>query len=206
MKNTLFTLFTTIFAANGFGQLYYNLGLKTQRVGFTNIYEGTGEYVYNYETGGYALDMGDTTRTRFVAFGPEISYGYNFPVSDKIDVGAEIDAYAGILTISSSGFYFDFAAAGRVSYLLKNKSLDNVYFRMGVGYGMNRGYSENDVVGINLRAGYEYDMDGYVLGAALTGNLFFEDLSYYASVNQDRLIGRKLNAIGVALYFSLGKE
>lgn len=197
---------STIVSFSGNCQLYYTLGLKAQRVNFLTVYEGQEGYVYDPQIGDWVLSNGlDTNQRKFYSFGPSLCYGYNYEINNRFSVAAELEGYLGLVNIKNDGFYFDFSLAARTSYTLSNSSYSNVFLLIGAGYGMHRGYEDNDVIGVNWRLGYEHDFSGYLIGIALDGNVFLEDLSYYGSVNQENLIARKLNSIGIAAYFSLGK-
>lgn len=199
-------LVTLFLSSQVFGQLYYSLGLKTQRVNFLYVYEGEPEYSYDDELNTWGLTSGiDSIQSKFISFGPTLCYGYHYDITDQIAVAGELEGFLGLLNVPGDRFYFDFGLGVRGSYTLNSSRYSNVFLRLGVGYGMNRGYSENDVIGLNWRLGYEHDFDNFLLGFALDGNAFVEDLSYYATVNADALIGRKLNSIGVVVYFSIGK-
>ena len=61
-------------------------------------------------------------------------------------------------------------------------------FQVGAGLGLSRSYEDNNVVGINWRLGYEHDLDSFLVGVALDGNVFLEDLAYSYLRNQENLI------------------
>lgn len=205
MRFLLFLAFTSIVSFTGNSQIYYTLGLKTQRVNFLTISQGEEGYVYDPEFGWVESSGLDTNQRKFYSFGPTLCYGYNYEINNRFSVAAELEGYLGIVNIKNDGFYFDFSFGARSSYTLSSSSYSNIFLRLGVGYGMNRGYEDNDVVGLNWRLGYEHDLGGYLIGVAVDGNVFLEDLSYAGSVNQENLIARKLNSIGIVAYFSLGK-
>ena len=207
MRFLLFLTFALVVSFSGNAQLYYSLGLKGQRVNFQTVYQGEEGMVYDYELGQYVYTDGiDTIGNTFFSFGPTLCYGYHHDITNQISVAAELEGYLGLLNIKNGGFYFDFNIGARTSYTLNSSTYSNVFLRIGVGYGMNRGYAESDAIGVNWRLGYEHDIDGYLFGIALDGNVFLEDLSYYGNVNKENLLARKMNSIGIAAYFSLGKS
>lgn len=207
MKFILFAVLASTISLYGSSQLYYSFGVKTQRVNFFAVYETEEEYGYDFLTNSYTYTYGrDTVQQKTVRLGPTLIYGYNHDITKNFSVGAELEGFMGMVTLSGEGFYLDFALGVRASYVLNSNRYSNVYARIGAGYGMYRDFEDHDAVGLNWRLGYEHDFDIFLLGVALDNNVFMEDLSYYAKSNEEFLLERKLNSFGVLVYVVFGRN
>ncbi len=208
MRFFLATACCMLFAFAGSAQLYYNLGIKGQRVNFRSVYEmEDDEYTYNSSTGVWELGAGfDTVQKKFMVYGPTLTYGFDYAINERFSVGAELEGFLGLVKIKHSGVYIDCALGAKGCYYLDpSKTYSNIFTRIGIGYGMSRSYTDNDVLGINWRFGYEYDFDYALLGVGVDVNIFKEDFAYDAQSRIDDLISQKLNSIGVVVYCSIGK-